>query len=112
MEAFIPSDEELIMPQISPKSAFKKDLKPKILNFNEEEESSCVVELEYLSSSIFKSYFILPLCSLLTLFLLPIKLYWSVQLRVTWMYSIEHTLERARFLFVKGKDGNTEVVKL
>ena len=60
---------------------------PKVVNFNEDEEATCILSLTLLETSYFKCYVLLPICSLLTFFVLPIKLYWSVPARVAWMYS-------------------------
>jgi hypothetical protein len=105
MESLIPPKEESL-PALSSRG------NPRVVNFNEEEEATCIVTLNCLTESYFKCYFLLPLCSLLTIFYLPVKLYWSVPARVAWMYSPVPSLVEASHMFVRGKDGNNQIVKL
>jgi len=93
-------------------STLPAKLNPRIVNFNEEEEATCIVSLAYLEQSWFKCYLLLPLCSILTVFYLPVRLYWSVEARAVWMYSPVVTLQNTTHLLVKGKDGNIEIVEL
>ncbi len=83
-----------------------------VLNYNEEEESSCITQITLLEISNFKCLVVLPLFSILSLFFLPLKLYWDVSLRITWMYNRIQTLDNTTHLFIRGKDGNKEIVKL
>lgn len=105
MESLIHPDEKMAGPKYRSSS-------PEVVNFNEDEDATCIVSLTLLETSYFKCYVLLPICSLLTLFILPIKLYWSVPARVAWMYSGTQTVDRSTHLYLRGKDGNREIVKL
>jgi hypothetical protein len=107
MESLIDPDEKMAGP-----ARPHRNSSPKVVNFNEEEEATCILSLTLLQTSYFKCYVLLPICSFLTLFILPIKLYWSVPARVAWMYSRTHTVEGSTHLYLLGKDGNKEIVKL
>jgi len=65
-----------------------------------------------LKFSSLKAYILVPLLSLLTLFVLPLRLYWSAELRAKYLYNQVAALEGADHLLVRGKDGNVEVVAL
>lgn len=79
-------------------------------NFNEKEESTVILSLTLLQYNALKAYLLMPLLSLLTLFILPLRLYWSAELRAYYLYNEVGALEQADHLLVKGKDGNIEVV--
>jgi hypothetical protein len=48
-----------------------------IRNYNEKEEATCIEIALLLNRDYFKCFFIVPLLSLISLFLFPLKLYWS-----------------------------------
>jgi len=47
------------------------------VNFNEKEESTCIESITLLKHSFFKAYIVVPILSILTLFFLPLKMYWN-----------------------------------
>ena len=63
----------------------KNRVEPKILlptdvafvNFNEKEESTCIESITLMRLSYFKTYVLVPLLSILTIFFLPLKMYWN-----------------------------------
>jgi len=59
----------------------------KVVNFSEKEESTCINEAFLLCRSNFKRWLVLPLLSLLTLFIFPVLLYWRKNLQRDWLYS-------------------------
>jgi hypothetical protein len=65
-----------------------------------------------LQFSYFKTFVILPILSLLTVFILPIRMYWFSHLRARYMYSRVKSLQECTDLLVHGRDGNIEVVTL
>ena len=65
-----------------------------------------------LSFNSFKAYLLVPILSLLTVFILPLRLYWSADLRSKYLYSQVNSLNDADHILVRGKDGNIEIVKL
>ncbi len=81
-------------------------------NFNEKEETTCITSLTMLQFSCCKTYLLLPILSLLSLFILPVRMYWSVPLQRKYMYSEVTDLARATHLLVYGRDGNIEIVEL
>ena len=81
-------------------------------NFNEKEETTCITSLTMLQSSCCKTYLLLPILSLLSLFILPIRMYWSVPLQRKYMYNEVKDLAQVTHLLVHGRDGNIEIVEL
>ena len=65
-----------------------------------------------LQSSCCKTYLLLPILSLLSLFILPIRMYWSVPLQRKYMYNEVKDLAQVTHLLVHGRDGNIEIVEL
>jgi hypothetical protein len=59
-----------------------------------------------------KAYLVVPFLSILTVFVLPIRLYWSAELRAFYLYTEVATLEGANHLLVRGRDGNIEIVSI
>ena len=90
MEPLISIDEDIPSSTGNTKQSLKSPpayTNISVLNYNEEEESSCITQITLLEMSCFKCYVVMPLFSLLSLFFLPIKLYWDVSLRINWMYN-------------------------
>jgi hypothetical protein len=63
-----------------------------------------------LKHSAWKTYLLLPFLSVITIFVLPIRLYWSAELRAYYLYTRVRTIQEADALLVRGKDGNIEIV--
>jgi hypothetical protein len=82
------------------------------VNFNENEETTCMQSISYLHFSCFKSYIVVPLLSILSVFYLPIHIYWSVSAEASWLYSEVDRIERASHVLIHGRDGNIEICKL
>jgi hypothetical protein len=59
-----------------------------------------------------KAYVLMPLLSIVTLLILPLRLYWSQELRAYYLYDDVRSLSEATALLVRGKDGNVEIVQL
>jgi hypothetical protein len=58
----------------------------KVTNYNPKEEATLIESLTMLRFSYWKA-FMMPLWSLLTLMILPVRLYWSAELRAYYLYS-------------------------
>ena len=58
------------------------------------------------------AYFFLPVLSLVSLFILPVWLYWSVPLQASMIYSKVDSLQQATHFLVQGRDGNIEIVQI
>ena len=54
----------------------------------------------------------IPLLSILTLFFLPLKMYWNNALHARMIYNVVEDLAQATHVLVKGRSGNIEVCKL
>lgn len=80
------------------------------MNFNIKEEATVIHSLTKLQFSAFKAYVVLPILSLLTVFVLPICMYWSQSLTAKYLYNRVTVLAEATALLVEGKDGNIEIV--
>ena len=59
-----------------------------------------------------KSYLLLPFLSLITVFVLPLRMYWNTKLVARYMYSRADTLSEATHLLIRGKEGNLEITEL
>jgi len=60
--------------------ASKKIMPPNqtaFVNFNEDEEATCIESITLLRHSWVKAYLLTPILSLLTIFILPLKMYWD-----------------------------------
>ena len=82
------------------------------VNFNENEESTCIETINFLRFSWFKSYFLVPIFSILSVFYLPVYIYWRVSARAAWLYSEVEKLEQATHVLIHGRDGNIEICNL
>lgn len=71
-----------------------------------------MLKIELLQFSAFWSYVIVPLLSLVTLFVLPIRMYWSQTLTAKYCYNRVRSLEEADHLLITGKTGNVEIVEI
>jgi hypothetical protein len=54
----------------------------------------------------------MPVLSILTLFFLPLKMYWDNALNARMIYSPVFNLDRATHVLVGGRDGKVEVCEL
>lgn len=58
------------------------------VNFNEKEESTCIASITLLQHSFLKAYIVVPVLSVLTLFFLPLKMYWDNALNARMIYNV------------------------
>lgn len=82
------------------------------INFNEKEESTCIESITLLKHSLFNAYVLVPVLSVLTLFFLPLKMYWDNALNARMLYYPVQDLRQASHVLVKGRGGNVEVCLL
>ena len=59
-----------------------------------------------------KTFVLLPFLALITVFVLPLRMYWSTILEAKYMYSRVTSLREATHLLVRGKQGNLEIAEL
>lgn len=82
------------------------------VNFNEKEESTCIASITLLQHSFFKAYIVVPIISILTLFFVPLKMYWNNELNARMIYNVVADLAQATHVLVRGRSGNVEVCEL
>lgn len=58
------------------------------VNFNEKEESTCIASITLMQHSFFKEYIVLPVVSILTLFYVPLKMYWDNAFNARMIYNV------------------------
>jgi hypothetical protein len=59
-----------------------------------------------------KTYLLVPLLSIVTLFMLPLKMYWSTQLCCDMLYDIVDDITKATHVKIVGRPGNIDICKL
>lgn len=69
-------------------------------------------EITLLRHNWIKAYLVVPILSILTLFFLPLKMYWDNALNARMIYSPVLRLEQATHVLVKGRDGKVAVCEL
>ena len=74
----------------------------KVKVFNEEEETTKILEMRYLHWSCPKRFLLVPLLSILTGFFFLLFLYWYPRLRKRFLYSEASSAARATHLFIVG----------
>ena len=66
-----------------------------VVTYDENEDTTCVDEAILLESNAFKQWFIVPLFSILTLFVWPVFLYWRKPMQRDWLYSLATDIQTA-----------------
>ena len=85
---------------------------PRFVNFNEEEENSCIDQLTLLQFSCFKTYVVVPIFSVCTAMIFALCLFWNPSLRASWFYWKTNDMRSATHLCVCGRTKNVEIVEL
>jgi hypothetical protein len=70
-------------------------------NFNDDEESTCILKIICMEKSKLKQYVVVPILALCTAFFFLLFLYWYPKLRKLFMYN-ECVLRKATHLFIYG----------
>lgn len=68
--------------------------------------------ITYMRQNMFKTYLLFPLASILTLFILPLKMYWSTELCCDVLYDVVDNINKATHVKIVGRPGNTDICKL
>ena len=71
--------------------------------FDPAEESTAIEMACLLRSCLWKRWLIVPLLSLLTIFIFPIMLYWRPSMQAKWLYRIARELDEATHIYLHGK---------
>jgi hypothetical protein len=82
------------------------------INFNENEEATCIEIALLMRKDMVKRWVLCPLFSILTIFLFPIMLYWSKRMQADWLYSRVGDIHDATNLYIISRDKNEETVEL
>ena len=77
--------------------------KVKVAVYDENEDTTCVDSALLLTRNSFKRCFLVPLLSLLSLFVFPLFIYWRKSLQRDWLYSRAASLETATHIYIKGR---------
>lgn len=82
------------------------------VNFNDKEESTCLLSLTMLQISYVKIFLWFPLASIFTLMILPIRMYWYPEVRARHFYWKTDNIDKCTAILVNGRDGNSEIVSM
>ena len=82
------------------------------MNYDEKEEATCIKQLTFLQFRPLMFYFVVPILSICTGFILAICLYWLTNLRRRLLYTKVTTIEEASHILVHGLEGNIDIVPL
>lgn len=74
-----------------------------VINYNENEEATCIEIALLLNKDYFSRLIVVPLLSLLTVFVFPLKLYWSKRMQMDWLYKRALSLDSAKYLMIVGR---------
>ena len=80
--------------------------------YNSNEEQTCINVAILLTESKLKQWVVMPLLSLVTLFVWPILVYWKIPMQRDWLYSQATSVQTASHLYIEGKDGNKEILRV
>ena len=84
-----------------------------VANFNDKEETTCVEVAILLRPDRLKRYLVVPLLSLITgIIIFPLFLYWQKKKQRDWLYYRVEATADATHIYVEGRDGNIDIVKL
>ena len=69
---------------------------------NEDDEITQMHDIHFLQFSPLKAYLLMPILSVITLFILPICVYWYTSLKVKYLYYENVSLDQATHVLIKG----------
>ena len=84
----------------------------KVQVFDENEETTCIDKATLLTADKLKQWLLVPLISLVTLFVWPIFLYWKIPMQRDWLYKPAVSVETATHIYIEGRDGNLQIVNV
>ena len=71
-----------------------------------------MASITYMRQNLAKTYLLVPFLSLMTVFILPLKMYWSTELCCDMLYDIVDDITKATHVKIVGRPGNTDICKL
>ena len=74
-----------------------------VINYDDHEAATCIETALLLRSDKLKRWLLVPLLSILTIFVLPLVLYWRAGLRKKWLYSRAMAIEQATHVYIRGQ---------
>lgn len=80
--------------------------------YDEEEDTTYIETALLLTENRVKQWLLVPLLSILTLFVFPIFLYWRKEMRSRWLYTRATSIIASTHMYIEGRDGNQEIVKV
>jgi len=93
-----------------------------VRNYKEDEEATCIEMAVLLNKESFCHYILLMILSVITLFIFPLKLYWSRRMQADWLYKRGERIDSSSHLLIIGRgkyrrhfihvDNNHEIVPL
>lgn len=72
------------------------------VNFDEDEETTCIKKLTYLRFSYWKAIILVPILSVCTGMIFALCLFWKQSLRLKFFYTTSYSLETATNVLVEG----------
>lgn len=82
-----------------------------VVNYNEREEAIIIEVAIIIKANWVKRLLVVPLLSLLTIFIFPIFLYWRADMRAQWFYSTVQTLDDATNILIVGRGKHKSFVR-
>lgn len=80
--------------------------------YDSTEETTSIELACLLESSCVKRWLVVPVFSLLTIFIFPIVLYWRPRLQRIWLFSEARSFDQATHIYLESIDKNKEIVRL
>ena len=78
--------------------------------YDEREETTSIETAILLGASKTKQWLLTPFLSIVTLFVWPLVLYWSVIKQRDWLYKTVDSIDQATYIYLESRDGNREIV--
>ena len=78
--------------------------------YDEREETTSIETAILLRASKTKQWLLTPFLSIVTLFVWPLVLYWSVIKQRDWLYKTVDSIDQATYIYLESRDGNREIV--
>lgn len=86
--------------------------RPGFVNYDEDEDTTCINELTYLKFNKFRAYFVVPILVVFSGLLFGLFLFWYQSLRIYWFYDEVGSLREATHMKVLGRLQTTDIVEL
>lgn len=71
-----------------------------VLQFDEKEDATCIDKLQLLEADLIKRFIVVPILSVLSLFVFALFLFWKPALRLKWLYKPVNNVRHANYAFI------------